>query len=60
MPHLREIRQILAIKDTVALPSPLVVLPPMHVWAEQHGWVTRGLLQRGGPQRGRATAAPAD
>jgi hydrophobe/amphiphile efflux-3 (HAE3) family protein len=60
MPVLRDFGLIVAMNVTVALASALVVLPPMLVWAEEHGWVTRGLLQRGGPQRGRATAAPAD
>jgi uncharacterized protein len=37
---------------TVALLSALVFLPPMLVWAEERGWVTRGLRKPppiGGP-----------
>jgi hypothetical protein len=36
----------------VALLSALVVLPPMLVWAEERGWVTRGMLAEA-PARGR-------
>ena len=53
----------------VALLSALVVLPPMLVWAEERGWVTRGLLHRGRTARrstdgkeyaGRLIGDPAD
>jgi hypothetical protein len=32
---------------TVALLSALVVLPPMLVWADERGWVSKGMLDRG-------------
>jgi hypothetical protein len=34
---------------TVALLSALVFLPPMLVWAENRGWVTRGMLPKQPP-----------
>jgi hypothetical protein len=35
---------VVGMNVAVALLSALVVLPPLLVWAEGHGWVTRGLL----------------
>ena len=49
---------IVAMNVTVALLSALVFLPPMLVWAEERGWVTRGLRKPppiGGPT---PTSAP--
>ena len=34
---------------TVALLSALVVLPPLLVWAERRGWVSRGLIRQPAP-----------
>ena len=33
----------------VALLSALVVLPPLLVWAERRGWVSRGLIKEPAP-----------
>ena len=46
LPLLRDFGQIVAMNVAVALFSALVILPPMLVWAEQRGWVTRGLLRK--------------
>src|ERR671911_466258 len=43
-PLLRDLGPIVAMDLTVALLSALVFLPPMLVWAENRGWVTRGML----------------
>jgi hydrophobe/amphiphile efflux-3 (HAE3) family protein len=45
LPLLRDFGRIVAMNVTVALLSALVVLPPILVWAEGYGWVTRGLLK---------------
>jgi hydrophobe/amphiphile efflux-3 (HAE3) family protein len=58
LPLLRDFGAIVAMNVTVALLSALVFLPPMLVWAEERGWVTRGLRKPppvGGPT---PTAAP--
>jgi len=44
LPLLRDFGIIVAMNVTVALTSALVALPPIMVWAEHHGWVTRGLV----------------
>jgi predicted RND superfamily exporter protein len=44
LPLLRDFGIVVAMNVTVALLCALVVLPPMLVWAEQRGWVTRGML----------------
>ncbi len=52
LPLLRDFGAIVAMNVTVALLSALVFLPPMLVWAEERGWVTRGLRKPppiGGP-----------
>ncbi|HEX5366838.1 MAG TPA: MMPL family transporter [Acidimicrobiales bacterium] len=54
LPLLRDFGLIVAMNVAVALLSALVFLPPMLVWAEERGWVTRGLKPRHQP------AAPAD
>ncbi len=46
LPLLRDFGRIVAMNVAVALISALVVLPPLLVWAEKRGWVTRGLLDR--------------
>jgi hydrophobe/amphiphile efflux-3 (HAE3) family protein len=45
LPLLRDFGTIVAMNVTVALLSALVVLPPLLVWAEERGWVTRGMLK---------------
>jgi hydrophobe/amphiphile efflux-3 (HAE3) family protein len=58
LPLLRDFGAIVTMNVTVALLSALVFLPPMLVWAEERGWVTRGLRKPppvGGPT---PTAAP--
>jgi hypothetical protein len=49
LPLLRDFGRIVAMNVTVALLSALVVLPPLLVWAERRGWVTRGLVRRQEP-----------
>ncbi|HYZ99590.1 MAG TPA: MMPL family transporter [Acidimicrobiales bacterium] len=46
LPLLRDFGMIVAMNVSVALLSALVFLPPMLVWAEERGWVTRGMLPR--------------
>jgi hypothetical protein len=43
LPLLRDFGIVVAMNVTVALLSALVVLPPMLVWAEERGWVTKGM-----------------
>jgi hydrophobe/amphiphile efflux-3 (HAE3) family protein len=49
LPLLRDFGLIVAMNVTVALVSALVFLPPMLVWAENRGWVTRGMMPKGPP-----------
>jgi uncharacterized protein len=44
LPLLRDFGLIVAMNVSVALISALVFLPPMLVWAENRGWVTRGMM----------------
>jgi predicted RND superfamily exporter protein len=44
LPLLRDFGRIVAMNVAVALLSALVVLPPMLVWADRRGWVSRGLI----------------
>src|SRR5690606_21636378 len=46
LPLLRDFGRVVAMSVAVALLSALVFLPPMLVWAEERGWVTRGLRRR--------------
>jgi hydrophobe/amphiphile efflux-3 (HAE3) family protein len=46
MPLLSDFGIIVALNVSVALLSALVVLPPILVWAEGRGWVTRGLISK--------------
>ncbi|HLT69291.1 MAG TPA: MMPL family transporter [Acidimicrobiales bacterium] len=46
LPLLRDFGRVVAMNVAVALLSALVFLPPMLVWAEERGWVTRGLRRR--------------
>jgi uncharacterized protein len=43
LPLLQDFGLIVAMNVAVALLSALVFLPPMLVWAEERGWVTRGM-----------------
>jgi len=52
LPLLRDFGSIVTMNVVVALLSALVFLPPMLVWAEERGWVTRGMRKPppiGGP-----------
>ncbi|QYG92310.1 MMPL family transporter [Iamia sp. SCSIO 61187] len=44
LPLLRDFGIIVAMNVLVALLSALVILPPVMVWAEQRGWVSRGMI----------------
>jgi hydrophobe/amphiphile efflux-3 (HAE3) family protein len=44
LPLLRDFGIVVAMNVTVALLSALVILPPMLVWADRWGWVSRGML----------------
>jgi hypothetical protein len=44
LPLLRDFGLIVAMNVLVALISALVILPPVMVWAEERGWVTRGIV----------------
>jgi hydrophobe/amphiphile efflux-3 (HAE3) family protein len=44
LPLLRDFGIIVAMNVVVALLSALVVLPPIMVWAEERGWVSRGMI----------------
>jgi len=46
LPLLRDFGRIVAANVTLALLSALVVLPPMLIWADKRGWVTRGMLDK--------------
>jgi hydrophobe/amphiphile efflux-3 (HAE3) family protein len=43
LPVLRDFGLIVAMNVSVALLSALVFLPPILIWAEERGWVTRGM-----------------
>jgi uncharacterized protein len=47
LPLLRDFGIIVGLNVAVALLSALVILPPMLVWADGRGWVSRGMLNRG-------------
>jgi hypothetical protein len=59
LPLLRDFGLIVAMNVSVALLSALVFLPPMLVWAEERGWVTRGMTPHHEPTVGQSSAAPA-
>ena len=46
LPLLRDFGITVAINVSVALLSALVVLPPLVVWADKRGWVSKGMLDR--------------
>lgn len=45
-PVLRDFGMVVALNVSVALVSALVILPPMLVWADKRGWVSKGMLGR--------------
>lgn len=49
LPLLRDFGITVAINVTVALLSALVVLPPLVVWADKRGWVSKGMMDREEP-----------
>ena len=49
LPLLRDFGRIVAMNVAVALLAALTMLPPMLVWAERRGWVTRGMLKEPAP-----------
>ena len=63
LPLLRDFGVIVAMNVVIALVSALVVLPPIMVWAEGRGWVTKGLVppeKLGNKTRDQADAATPD
>jgi hypothetical protein len=52
LPLLRDFGIVVALNVAVALLSALVVLPPMLVWADQRGWVSRGIVDNSHRDRG--------
>lgn len=44
MPLLRDFGRVVGMNVAVALLSALVVLPPMLVWADKWGWVSKGMI----------------
>ncbi len=44
LPLLRDFGIIVAMNVFVALASALIILPPIMVWAEERGWVTKGIV----------------
>ncbi|MGH9234813.1 MAG: efflux RND transporter permease subunit [Acidimicrobiales bacterium] len=59
LPLLRDFGMIVTMNVTVALLSALVFLPPMLVWAEERGWVTRGMKSHHAPVVEEAAPEPA-
>ena len=59
LPLLRDFGMIVAMNVSVALLSALVFLPPMLVWAEERGWVTRGMKSHHVPVVEEAAPEPA-
>ncbi|CAN5647812.1 hypothetical protein BH10ACT1_BH10ACT1_07530 [soil metagenome] len=61
LPLLRDFGTIVAMNVFVALASALIILPPIMVWAEERGWVTRGIVdpaKLGNKTHDEATATP--
>lgn len=46
LPLLRDFGITVAINISVALLAALVVLPPLVIWADRRGWVSKGMLDR--------------
>jgi predicted RND superfamily exporter protein len=60
LPLLRDFGIIVAMNVTVALLSALVFLPPMLVWADQRGWVSKGMLDERHDHHQRRTESGTD
>lgn len=61
LPLLRDFGIIVAMNVVVALLSALVLLPPIIIWAEERGWVSKGMIppeKLGDKSRDEATATP--
>jgi hydrophobe/amphiphile efflux-3 (HAE3) family protein len=46
LPLLRNFGIFMALKITIALLAALVVLPPLIIWADKRGWVSKGMLDQ--------------
>jgi len=46
MPLLRDFGRVVGMNVAIALLSALVVLPPLLVWADKRGWVSRGMIHK--------------
>jgi predicted RND superfamily exporter protein len=46
LPLLRDFGITVALNVAVALLSALVILPPIVVWADKRGWVSKGMMER--------------
>jgi uncharacterized protein len=57
-PVLRDFGLIVAMNVSIALLSALVIMPPLLIWAEQRGWVSRGMLREA--RRAPIRTAPAE
>ncbi|MBS1836184.1 MAG: RND family transporter [Actinobacteria bacterium] len=44
LPLLRNFGIFIALKVTIALLAALIVLPPLIIWADKRGWVSKGML----------------
>ncbi len=44
LPLLRDFGIIVGMNVAVALLTALTVLPPLLVWADEHGWVSKGMI----------------
>jgi uncharacterized protein len=58
LPLLRDFGMVVALNVSAALLSALVFLPPILVWAEERGWVTRGMPTARVPAGGTTRVAP--
>ena len=61
LPLLRDFGTIVAMNVVVALLSALVLLPPIIIWAEERGWVSKGMIdpeKLGNKSRDEATPTP--
>jgi uncharacterized protein len=58
LPLLRDFGAIVGLNVAVALLSALVILPPMLVWADSRGWVSRGMLGKPDESHDAPTPAP--
>jgi hydrophobe/amphiphile efflux-3 (HAE3) family protein len=61
LPLLRDFGIIVAMNVVVALLSALILLPPVIIWAEERGWVSKGMIdpdKLGDKSRDEATPTP--